>query len=70
MSIEYSYTDGKESLTVNGKEMLSQFDDSIIKEKINIYKENLELLDDCLFVSAMEELEDEVDFKQMDDLLN
>lgn len=71
MSIEYSNLDGKESLIVNGEEMLNTtFDDSEIKDKITRYKTILESLDSCVFVEALEALEDEIDFKEMDELIN
>lgn len=67
---KYSNVNGKESLMINGEEMIKQFDDSKIKEEINNYKINIGNLDDCLFVDTMEELEDKINFKQMDELLN
>ena len=70
VKIEYSYIDGKESLLLNGEEQLKQFDDSRIKAIIKNYKENLDLLDDCVFVESLESLEDSIDFKQMDDLMH
>lgn len=70
VKIEYSYKDGKESLLLNGEEQLRKFDDSKIKTIIKTYKENLDLLDDCVFVEALESLEDSIDFQQMDELLN
>lgn len=70
VKIEYSYNDGDESLLINGEEQLRKFDDSRIKSIIKNYKENLDLLDDCVFVEALESLEDRIDFQQMDELLN
>lgn len=70
LSIEYSNVNGKESLKVNGEEYLKDFDDSVIKTKIANYKKNIEALDDCLFVEAMEEIEDEYDLKEVDELFN
>lgn len=71
VKIEYNINeDGNESLKVNGEELLSKFDDSRIKEIINTYKANIDALDDCVFVEALEALEDEIDFKEMDKLLN
>lgn len=42
-----------------------------IKDKIANYKENLDLLDDCIFVDVLDELTTyNVDLKQFDELLN
>lgn len=70
VKIEYSYKDGKESLLLNGEEQLKQFDDSRIKTIIKNYKTNLDLLDDCVFVEALESLENNIDFQQMDELIS
>lgn len=71
VKIEYNINeDGNESLKVNGEELLPKFNDSRIKEIINTYKANIDALDDCVFVEALEALEDEIDFKEMDKLLN
>ena len=69
LNIEYSYKDGKKSLKVNGEEQLAQFDVSNVKKDIEVYRKNLELLDDCMFVEVCESIENEIDLKQMDDLL-
>ena len=43
-----------------------------VKNKIKDFKKSLELLDDCLFLDATEDLEStyQVDLKEFDDLLN
>lgn len=43
-----------------------------VENKIKDFKESLELLDDCLFLEAVEDLENtyQVDLKEFDDLLN
>lgn len=42
-----------------------------IKDKIANYKENLDILDDCIFVDVLDELTTyNVDLKQFDELLN
>lgn len=70
VKIEYSYNDGNESLLINGEEQLRKFDDSRIKSIIKNYKENIDLLDDCVFVDSIESLSEMIDIKQMDELLN
>lgn len=70
LDIKYSNIDGKESLVVNGEEQLTQFNDYEIKEKIAEYKQNIEDLDSCVFVEAIESLEDELNLKEVNDLFN
>lgn len=70
ISIQYSNINGEEKLVVNGKEVTERYDDSEIQEKIAKYRENVELLDDCVFVEALEAYEEDYSIKQFDDLLN
>lgn len=69
ISIQYSNINGEEKLIVNGQEFTT-YDDSEIQAKISKYRENIELLDDCVFVEALEDYESEYSIKQFDDLLN
>ena len=47
-----------------------KFDDTAIKEAIQEYKDKLNDLDDCLFVSATEDFGKEFEVKRFDELLN
>ena len=47
-----------------------KFDDTEIKEAIQEYKDKLNDLDDCLFVSATEDFGKEFEVKRFDELLN
>ena len=53
--IEYSFIDGRESLKVNGEEVIPSYDDSSIKKMIKEFKANIELLDDNTFTKVLEE---------------
>lgn len=56
--VEYSNIDGKESLIVNGENLLNQtFDDSQTKEKIKLHKERVKSLPDYIFELVMNEVE-------------
>lgn len=74
--IEYSNIDGKESLKINGEDFTDTpkeeevYDDTSIKEYISKYKDNIQALDDCTFVEVIEEVEDIIDIKTLDSLLN
>ena len=69
ISIQYSNINGKEKLIVNGKDLLEEektsdnsevketYDDSEIKEKIALYKEKIEKLDDYIFEKVIDEAE-------------
>lgn len=60
ISIEYSNTNGKERLIVNGEELINQdttYDDSEIKEKITNYKAKIEKLNDYIFEKVIDEAE-------------
>ena len=60
ISIHYSNINGKEELVVNGEDLTNQgetYDDSEIKAKIAIYKNNIENLSDYIFELVMEEAE-------------
>lgn len=69
ISIKYSNINGEEKLIVNGEDLTNN--NSQIRKKIADYKQNIELLDDCIFVSVLDELaEEEFDIKNFNDLLN
>lgn len=72
LHIFYELKDGKERLVVNGEEIKAkeEFDDSGILNEIQIYKKNIELLDDCVFVEVMEEISENIDIKTFDTLIN
>lgn len=48
----------------------TKFDDSKTKELVKAYKENIKLVDDDMFVEISEELENQINLKEFDNLLN
>lgn len=70
INISYVNTNGKESLYVNGEKVEDTFDDSEIKEVIATYKQDIENLDDDVFVEAMDEIGDYLCLSEFDELLN
>lgn len=53
------------------RQILNAIEKSDIQDKISNYKENLDKLDDCIFVEVLDELETyNVSLKQFDELLN
>lgn len=72
ISICYENVNGKENLKVNGEDVLlcvEEFDDSETIQLIEDYKENIELLDDCVFVDVMEEVSNIFSVSELDKLL-
>lgn len=60
ISIQYSNINGKEKLTVNGKDLSEkeeEYDDSSIKEDVANYKAKIKKLDDCIFEKVIDEAE-------------
>lgn len=61
ISIKYSNINGQEKLTVNGEDVTIEeeetFDDSEIKNRVNLFKSKLETLDDHLFELVIDEAE-------------
>lgn len=47
-----------------------KFDDSEVVKVVNNFKDNIKLIDDCLFVEINEEADEEIDIKEFDKLLN
>ena len=72
ISIEYSNINGKEKLIVNGKDMLEQkFDDSDIKNRISLYKENIGYLDEWIWNVVIDEAtKRNFNLSEMDKILN
>lgn len=73
--IEYSNVNGQERFVVNGKEITNRkegesFDDTEVLELIAEYKENLELLDDCIFMEMIDEVSEVIDLNQVNALLS
>lgn len=62
--IELNKKDGKLSIKIT-----SEFDDSEVKKAVENYKKNIEAVDDCLFVEAIEEIKEKVDINTFDSLL-
>ena len=67
IDIQYSNIDGVETLIINGEEVKEE---SQIVKDIKEYKENIELLDDCLFVKAMEKVAEDYCINEIEDFLN
>ena len=59
LNIKYSNINGEEKLTVNGEDVTIEesFDDSEIKNKVDLFKSKLETLDDRTFELIMDEVE-------------
>lgn len=77
ISIHYELNNGEQKLTVNGEQVnleeehvKESFDDSHVIELIKNYKENIELLDDCVFIETMDELSEIFNIKELDRALN
>lgn len=77
IDIQYSNVNGKESFIVNGQDILKNealeesFDDSRIKEKIKLYKENLNYLDEWVWNLVIDEAANRnFNISEMDKILN
>lgn len=74
ISIEYSNINGQERLVVNGEDLLEQketFDDSDIKRRIFLYKENLKYLDEWVWNLVIDEAANRnFNLSEMDRILN
>lgn len=70
-TIEYSYVNGEESLKINGKEVIEKKEeDTEFKTFVDKYTEIIEELDDCTFVEVMEQIENDINIKELDDLIH
>lgn len=66
--IKYSNINGKESLFINGDEVIeNQFDDSEIKSRLAEFKTYWDKLDDCTITSVLNKLSDKVDVVTLDE---
>lgn len=72
INIQYSNINGKEKITVNGHDLSKEedYDDTEVKRLIKEYKDNINLLDDCTFVEVLDEMEDTINFKNLDTFMN
>lgn len=62
---------GNAEIVITVYDGMIEFELDDTKNIISTYKENLESLDDCIFISVMEELSNyNVDVKEFDELLN
>ena len=68
INIQYYNINGKEKLIINGEEIKEE--DTSIKEEIEEYKKNVEELDSCLFVKALEPISNNYDLANIDKFLN
>lgn len=72
--IKYSNINGREQLTVNGKELSfeedEKFKNEYLLEQISYFKKNLDELPDGLFNKMLEIVKENVDLQKFDDLLN
>lgn len=72
--IEYSNINGEKKLLINGEEvkeeLTPEFDDTQIKMEINDFKEALKKLDDNLFITFCEALNNVMDVNKFNKLLD
>lgn len=72
--IEYSNINGEKKLLINGEEvkeeLTPEFDDTQIKMEINDFKEALKKLDDNLFITFCETLNNVMDVNKFNKLLD
>lgn len=70
--IHISNENGNIRVSVNSNRDLSgeDFDDSGIKDAISEFKDNINDLDDSVFIESLEEAREAIDVKRFDELLN
>lgn len=70
--IHISKKNGGVKISVNSNKDLSgeNFDDSSIKDAISEFKDNINDLDDSIFIESLEEARKAIDVKRFDELLN
>lgn len=70
--IHISKKNGSVKISVNSNKDLSgeDFDDSSIKDAISEFKDNINDLDDSVFIESLEEARKAIDVKRFDELLN
>lgn len=70
--IHISKKNGSVKISVNSNKDLSggNFDDSSIKDAISEFKDNINDLDDSVFIESLEEARKAIDVKRFDELLN
>ena len=70
--IHISKKNGGVKISVNSNKDLSgeDFDDSTIKDTISEFKDNINDLDDSVFIESLEEARKAIDVKRFDELLN
>jgi hypothetical protein len=73
INITYTNIDGKESLTVNGKEVEEleedmNTEDVKLKEEIDEWESFLEDIDDCVYEQVIDFISEDIDIKHFDDL--
>lgn len=70
--IHISKKNGGVKISVNSNKDLSRedFDDSSIKDAISEFKDNINDLDDSVFIESLEEARKAIDVKRFDELLN
>lgn len=70
--IHISKKNGGVKISVNSNKDLSgeNFDDSSIKDAISEFKDNINDLDDSVFIESLEEARKAIDVKRFDELLN
>lgn len=79
INIQYSNINGEEKLLINGEEIKSEsesedhtvkFDDTDILKEVDNFKNNVNGLDDELFIKLIEQLNGMMDVNEFDKLLN
>lgn len=70
--IHISKNNGSVKISVNSNKDLSgeNFDDSSIKDTISEFKDNINDLDDSVFIESLEEARKTINVKRFDELLN
>lgn len=66
ISIQYTNIDGKESLTINGKEYNTNNE---LLEKIDTFRQNIKILPSNVFEDAIEIIAESIDLSTFSDLL-
>lgn len=58
------------NIQVNIEQVEEDYDDSEIKRIVAEYKENIDNLDDSIFLEVLDEIKDHLDIKTFDELIN
>lgn len=70
VNVQVKFTKDNECLCDDKCVCHEEFDDTIIKEKVAQYKENINALDHDVFLECLEELKENIPLKELSDLLD